>query len=105
MSAGPRRRRVPGCAAGHTWEFFASLREVSARGLLDLAGVRSGLIGKRSRSRASVREPQDRKTFHAAPAPRAALERSRSCRWLLIERGKTSESVRQLRGFFARSPV
>jgi hypothetical protein len=43
-------RRVPSEAVLARQEFFSDLREVSARTLLDLAAVGSGLIEKRSRS-------------------------------------------------------
>ena len=66
--AAPRRRIAPGAVLG-LGEFFASLREVSVRALLDLAGVGSGLIEKRSRSRVVRREH---------PAPRIFRRFSRA---------------------------
>ena len=82
----PRWRIAPG-AVRVAGEFFASLREVSALRLLDLAGVGSGLIEKRSRSRVFVASLTTEKSFAACPAL-CASEKSRFLSLAVDREGK-----------------
>jgi hypothetical protein len=65
-SMGARAQRIARDPISRAGEFFGDLPWVSARSVLDLAGVRSGLIEKRSRSRVPIREPPHRELFHAS---------------------------------------